>query len=54
MEPGFIAALTDEMEDLLGEDGYERAVRSLQKPANQEVFAHSIAQFFERATSREG
>ncbi|GGH23864.1 GMP synthase-Glutamine amidotransferase [Cribrihabitans marinus] len=51
MEPGFIAALTDEMASELGAEVHARAMVSLSEPADQGAFAESVARFFEQAFS---
>ncbi|WP_425044556.1 type 1 glutamine amidotransferase [Primorskyibacter sp. S87] len=50
MTPGFIAALTDEMQEELGQDAYETARASLTEHSDQRAFAESIARFFEQAS----
>ena len=51
MEPGFVAALTVEMEPILGPDVSAKAHASLETPADQKIFAESIARFFEQANA---
>lgn len=48
MTPDFIAALTDEMETVLGPDIHAQALASLSHTADQAAFAESIARFFEQ------
>lgn len=52
MTAGFIAALTEELADDMGADLYEKAKGSLTEPSDMEVFAESVARFFEQAVSR--
>ena len=51
MTPEFIAALTDELADKMGEDVAQSARASLEDRADMRVFAESIAQFFEQAVA---
>ncbi|MEO9896781.1 MAG: type 1 glutamine amidotransferase [Paracoccaceae bacterium] len=51
MTPEFIAALVAEYADKLPPDVAKRAQASLARVADTDLFAHSIAQFFEAATA---
>lgn len=53
MEPGFVAALTEEMEPELGPEIVAQAQASMKNRADQQAFAESIARFFEQAVSPE-
>ncbi|WP_245231004.1 type 1 glutamine amidotransferase [Parasedimentitalea huanghaiensis] len=48
MSHGFISALTEELRSTLGPEVFERAIESLQAQSDQQVFAESIARFFEQ------
>ena len=52
MTPDFVAALVEEYSDKLDADVITRARASLQRQADTEVFAQSIAAFFEAATTK--
>ncbi len=49
MTPGFIAALTEDMQGKLPEDVLDKARASLSAPADTKAFAESLARFFEQA-----
>lgn len=49
MTPEFIAALTDELADYLGQDVTKTAKSSLTTPVDMHAFAETIATFFEAA-----
>lgn len=49
MTRSFILALTEEMRDQLGPETYAAAIDSLKEHADQQVFAESLARFFEQA-----
>ena len=52
MSPGFIDALTDEMQADLGEEMYAQAKASLATTSDQIQFAESVAKFFEQSAAR--
>ncbi len=49
MTKEFVIALTEEISATLGPDVCQRALASLAEPADQRVYAESIARFFEQA-----
>jgi GMP synthase-like glutamine amidotransferase len=51
MTPDFIAALTDELAELIGPEVSKQARASLAEPADRQAYATSIARFFEQAVS---
>lgn len=52
MTPHFIASLTYEMAEALGEAHTTSALQSLHEPAHQIAFAESLARFFETAATK--
>ncbi|KIC11783.1 glutamine amidotransferase [Leisingera sp. ANG-M1] len=49
MSHGFIAALTEEMQETIGSGAHARAMASLAEHSDQQAFAESLARFFEQA-----
>ncbi|CUH87856.1 amidotransferase [Phaeobacter sp. CECT 5382] len=49
MSHHFITALTEEMKQSLGTDGYVQALKGLRQLSDQAPFAESLARFFEQA-----